>query len=137
MFDAERALGIAEPLPIRRRVSFADSGALPHRQRHRVVDRRHIPAGHRELELAAARPLPEILGRVDGRISANASWNVYFMFGNGRIVRVQRIDRLDELRAQLVAQHGLDFLVDLVADRHVVLRVLHHELADDADAHAL
>ena len=40
------------------------------------------------------------------------------------------------MRAQLVAQDGLDLLVDLIADRRVVGRVLDHELAHDADAHA-
>ena len=42
----------------------------------------------------------------------------------------------DEFRAQLVAQDGLDLLVDLIADGFIVLGVLHHEFAHDADAHA-
>ena len=58
------------------------------------------------------------------------------MFGTDRIVGVERIDGLDQLGAQLVAQRSLDLVVDLVRYRRVVLRVLHHEFAHHADAHA-
>ncbi len=46
------------------------------------------------------------------------------------------VPRLDERRPEPVAEDGLDLLVDPVADRRVVQRVLDHVLPDDADAHA-
>ena len=53
------------------------------------------------------------------------------------IVGILRRDGLDELGAELVAQHRLDLAVDLVGDRLVVRRLLDHVLAQDRDAHAL
>ena len=54
---------------------------------------------------------------------------------NRRVVRVERVDRLDDRRAELIAQHPRDVLVDDVAHRPVVGGVLDHVLADDSDAH--
>ena len=123
---------------MRRRLSFGDSGALPSRQRDGIVDRRHVPAGHGKLQLAgarrSARSTPARCAAGSRRTRPGTCTSCSARDGSSGYMR---IDRLDELRAQLVAQHGLDLLVDLVADRHVVLRVLHHELAHDADAHAL
>ena len=63
---------------------------------------------------------------------AIASSKVYFMFGiDGSSGYFGSTDSSSS-RAELVAQHGLDLAVDLVGDRLVVLRVLHHELAHDA-----
>ena len=44
---------------------------------------------------------------------------------------------LDERGAEVLAEHRLHLLRGGVHDRLVHLRVLHHELADDADAHPL
>ena len=58
------------------------------------------------------------------------------MFSKAGSSGVERIHRLDEARPEPVPEHGLDLVVDPVADGRIVRRVLDHVLADDANAHA-
>ena len=58
------------------------------------------------------------------------------MFGIDGSSGYERIDRLDDLGAQPIAQDPLDLVVDEVAHRRVVGAVLDHVLAHDADAQA-
>ena len=111
--------------------------SLAQGERNRIIRRPDVPAWHREFQLPVAGGLPEVFGDVVRENLANRVVERVLHVGNRGVVLIQRVHRLHQLGPERVAQDRLDFPVDLVRDRLVVLRVLHHELADDPDAQAL
>ena len=139
LVDRERAARIAETAADAPQVELVGrQRRLAQRQRDRVVDRRHVPARHGELELARARRLPEVLGHVVRRGSRQTRPGTCISCsGTAGSSGYSGSTDSTSSAPSLSRSTALISLVDLIADRLVVLRVLDHELAHDADAHAL
>ena len=87
--------------------------------------------------MPSAPPALQVLGHVERQDLRERPLERVGHVRNRRIVRVERIDRFDQRRAEPIAQDASDLRVDEVAHRAVVGGVLDHVLAHDADANAL
>ena len=103
---------------------------------HEIVAAGHVVAGHREPVLAVGVPGLDVLGHMNRQDLGYRPVKVVRHVRDRRVVRIRRVERLDDLRAELVAQHAKDLFIDEIAHRGVVVGVLDHVLPDDTDAHA-
>ena len=136
--EAERVAGYT--LVLGRRV--AENGAeiqvarprrLVQGGRDEVIAARHIVAGHLEFRLAVLLPRQHF-GQLERNGLRDRVLETECHVRNGGIVGVLRIDRLDQLRAEIL--QDFEFAIDAVADRRITRMELDHQFPDHADAHA-